>query len=78
MKLFRHIFIIALVVGVQSAIVVYFTVLQQPINPSKVPYRRAERAALSTTMRTDPSPANKAAFRHELDIATRYAMTERL
>ena len=74
MKILRYIFVGILAVVVQFAIILYFTL--QPINAAKVPYRRAERAALIRTMIVDPSPANKAAYEHELHIATQYAINQ--
>ncbi|HLP78762.1 MAG TPA: hypothetical protein VK327_17805 [Candidatus Paceibacterota bacterium] len=62
---------IAVVVIVQFFLVISFT--GGAVNLAKVPYRQTERSLALQALSRDPSPENRAAFQHELQLASRYA-----
>ena len=50
----------------------------RPFNLTKVPYRRAERAAAMSAYAKDGSPENEKLYREEDQLATRYVLQGQL
>ena len=70
MKTLRYAGLIALVVVVQSGLVLKLVIA--PVNLAKEPFRREQRAAAATALAADPSPEKRAALQDELSLVARH------